>query len=65
MCMLRSNGKTEEIARITTDPKFYCFTCAAEANCAETSVNRRPSELRYQESVRSILFCNMRMAAPR
>jgi len=44
MCMLRSNGKTEEIARITTDPKFYCFTCAAEANCAENLCEPAPIE---------------------
>ena len=42
MCMLRSNGKTEEIARITTDPKFYCFTCAAEANCADNLCEPAP-----------------------
>ncbi|KAA0895294.1 hypothetical protein [Oryzomonas rubra] len=44
MCMLRSNGKTEEIARITTDPKFYCFTCGAEANCAENLCEPAPIE---------------------
>lgn len=35
ICMLKSSGNTEEINKVTTDPKFYCFTCAAEANCAE------------------------------
>jgi len=35
LCMLRSNGKHDEIARITGDPKFYCFTCGGEADCAE------------------------------
>ncbi|MBT1071748.1 hypothetical protein [Pelotalea chapellei] len=35
MCMLKSSGNREEIEKITSDPKFYCFTCAAEANCAE------------------------------
>ncbi len=44
MCMLKSNGKTEEIARITTDPKFYCFTCGAEANCAENLCEPAPIE---------------------
>jgi hypothetical protein len=33
--MLRSNGLLEEIAKATSDPKFYCFTCGGEANCAE------------------------------
>jgi hypothetical protein len=35
LCMLRSNGKLEEIVRISRDPEFYCFTCGGEANCAE------------------------------
>lgn len=35
LCMLRSNGMNDEIARVTDDPKFYCFTCGGEANCAE------------------------------
>jgi hypothetical protein len=40
--MLRSNGKTDEIAHITTNPKFYCFTCGAEANCAENLCEPAP-----------------------
>ena len=35
MCMLKSNGLTAEISKITTNPQYYCFTCAAEADCAE------------------------------
>jgi hypothetical protein len=35
LCMLRSNGMHDEIARITANPKFYCFTCGGEADCAE------------------------------
>jgi hypothetical protein len=35
LCMLRSNGLYEEIAKATSDPKYYCFTCGGEANCAE------------------------------
>ena len=42
MCMLKSNGKTEEIERITTEPKFYCFTCGSEANCAENLCEPAP-----------------------
>jgi len=35
LCMLRSNGMFDEIARITSEPRYYCFTCGGEANCAE------------------------------
>jgi len=35
LCMLRSSGLYDEIARITSEPKYYCFTCGGEANCAE------------------------------
>jgi len=35
MCMLKSNGKLDEIAIVTSAPEFYCFTCGSEANCAE------------------------------
>jgi hypothetical protein len=35
LCLLRSNGLNDEIARITSDPKYYCFTCGGEADCAE------------------------------
>lgn len=35
LCMLRSNGMHDEIARITADPRYYCFTCGGEANCAD------------------------------
>lgn len=33
--MLRSNGMHDEIARVTSDPRYYCFTCGGEAHCAE------------------------------
>jgi hypothetical protein len=33
--MLRSNGMHDEIARITSNPAYYCFTCGGEANCAD------------------------------
>ena len=32
ICLLRSDGKTEEIKHITDNPKVSCFTCGAEAN---------------------------------
>ena len=35
LCMLRSNGMHDEIARVTLDPRYYCFTCGGEAHCAE------------------------------
>jgi hypothetical protein len=35
LCMLRSNGMHDEIARITSNPRFYCFTCGGEADYAE------------------------------
>lgn len=35
LCMLRSNGLQEEINKVTSNPKFYCFTCGGEANCSE------------------------------
>jgi hypothetical protein len=35
LCMLRSNGIYDEIARVTLDPRYYCFTCGGEAHCAE------------------------------
>lgn len=44
LCMLRSNGKHDEISRITTVPKFYCFTCGGETNCAENLCEPAPIE---------------------
>jgi hypothetical protein len=35
LCLLRSNGLHDEIARITRNPAYYCFTCGGEADCAE------------------------------
>jgi hypothetical protein len=35
LCMLRSNGMLDEISRVTSSPRYYCFTCGGEANCAE------------------------------
>ena len=35
LCMLRSNGMHDEIARVILDPHYYCFTCGGEAHCAE------------------------------
>ena len=44
LCMLRSNGLYDEIAKISSDPKFYCFTCAVEADCAENLCDPAPIE---------------------
>jgi len=35
ICMLKSTGNIDEIARVSVDPQFYCFTCGSEAHCAE------------------------------
>jgi hypothetical protein len=32
MCVLRSAGLTEEIARLSANPTHACFTCGAEVN---------------------------------
>ena len=32
ICMLKSLGKTVDIAHITDNPTVVCFTCGAEAN---------------------------------
>jgi hypothetical protein len=42
--MLRSNGLYDEIAKISSDPKFYCFTCGGEANCSENLCEPAPIE---------------------
>jgi hypothetical protein len=34
--MLKSIGKLDEVARVSIDPKFYCFICGSEAHCAES-----------------------------
>jgi len=35
LCMLRSNGMYDTIATVTSEPRYYCFICGGEANCAE------------------------------
>lgn len=42
LCMLRSNGLFDEVAKITNDPKFYCFICGEEANCADNLCQPAP-----------------------
>ncbi|HJV65400.1 MAG TPA: hypothetical protein VJ550_06705 [Geomonas sp.] len=32
ICLLKSQGRSEEIAHITDHPTVVCFTCGAEAN---------------------------------
>ncbi len=44
LCMLKSNGMTEEIAKVTNVPKFYCFVCGGEANCEENLCEPAPLE---------------------
>lgn len=42
LCMLRSNSLLEKIAEITTSPRYYCFVCGGEANCAENLCEPAP-----------------------
>ena len=44
LCVLRSKELTDEIARLTDNPKVACFMCGAEANspdnvCAPVTIN--------------------------
>jgi hypothetical protein len=40
--MLKSNGLSEEIRKVTGNPKYYCFTCGAEADCADNLCEPAP-----------------------
>ena len=42
--MLRSNGLYDEIAKVSSDPNFYCFICGGEANCADNLCEPAPIE---------------------
>lgn len=42
ICMLKSQGKSEEMAHITDQPTVVCFTCGAEANRAENVCSPMP-----------------------
>lgn len=42
ICMLKSTGRLEEIAHITSHPTVVCFTCGAEANAADSVCNPMP-----------------------
>ena len=44
ICMLKSQGLTEEIAHVTDKPTVVCFTCGAEANSAEHVCSPMPIE---------------------
>jgi hypothetical protein len=44
LCMLKSNGLYDEIAKVSSDPKFYCFTCGGEAHCADNLCEPAPIE---------------------
>lgn len=44
LCMLRSNLMHDEIEKISSDPRFYCFICGGEANCAENLCEPAPIE---------------------
>jgi hypothetical protein len=40
--MLKSAGRSEEIAHISDRPTVTCFTCGAEANSADNVCNPMP-----------------------
>lgn len=42
ICLLKSQGKTEEIAHITDKPTVVCFTCGVEANSSENVCSPMP-----------------------
>lgn len=42
ICMLKSAGRLEEIAHITSQPTVVCFTCGAEANSEDNVCNPMP-----------------------
>ncbi|ACH39145.1 hypothetical protein Gbem_2132 [Citrifermentans bemidjiense Bem] len=42
ICMLKSAGRSEEIAHISDHPTVTCFTCGAEANSADNVCNPMP-----------------------
>lgn len=44
LCMLRSSGLHDEIAKVTSEPKFYCFICGGQANCPENLCEPAPIE---------------------
>lgn len=35
LCVLHSEGLTDEIAKVTDTPTVVCFICGREANCAD------------------------------
>lgn len=42
ICVLKSNGKTVEVAHLTENPTVVCFSCGAEANSAENVCEPMP-----------------------
>lgn len=42
LCVLASNGKMEEIKKLTKDPKFICFNCGRVADCEKNLCNPMP-----------------------
>lgn len=44
ICMLKSQGLTQEITHITDKPTVVCFTCGAEANSADNVCAPMPIE---------------------
>jgi len=44
ICMLKSQGLTQEIAHLSDKPTVACFTCGAEANSPENVCTPVPLE---------------------
>lgn len=42
--MLKSAGRLDEVAHITSQPTVVCFTCGAEANAADNVCSPMPLE---------------------
>lgn len=42
--MLKSQGRLEEVAHITSQPTVVCFTCGTEANSADNVCSPMPLE---------------------
>ncbi len=42
ICVLKSNGKTVEVAHLTGNPTVVCFSCGVEANSAENVCEPMP-----------------------
>ncbi|QWV95411.1 hypothetical protein KP004_09650 [Geomonas oryzisoli] len=42
ICMLKSAGRLEDVAHITSSPTVVCFTCGVEANSEDNVCSPMP-----------------------